>query len=257
MMRRLIFAALIFALTSGGACAAEITLIAPGGIKAAFDQLIPDFERSTGHKVVATYGSGGGTKDRVVKGDPFDVPIVQPPYANLLASGNVIASSETPLAGVAVGLAVRAGASKPDISSANAVKRVLLAARAISYPDPARGAAAGVSFTATLQKLGIADAMQTKIVLAQGGADAMARLAKGEVDIGLTFISEMLAEPGIELVGALPREISPPTMLVAFVSSHAKEPAGALALVKFLAAPEAAAIYRARGMVPGAEAMPH
>jgi len=258
MTRRLIFSALVFALTSGGgAHAAEITLIAPGGIKTAFDQLIPDFERSTGHKVVATYGSGGGTKDRVVRGDPFDVPIVQPPYANLLASGNVIARSETPLAGVAVGLAVRAGATKPDISSADAVKRVLLAARAISYPDPARGAAAGVSFTATLQKLGIADAMQRKTIIAQGGANAMARLAKGEVDIGLTFISEMVSEPGIELVGALPREISPPAMLVAFVSSHAKEPAAALALVKFLAAPEAAAIYRARGMVPGAEATSH
>jgi len=232
MRPRLIFSALVFALTCGGAHAAEITLIAPGGIKAAFDQLIPDFERSTGHKVVATYGSGGGTKDRVVRGDPFDVPIVQPPFDNVLASGNVIASSETPLAGVAVGLAVRTGASKPDISTADALKRVLLAARAISYPDPATGAAAGVSLTATLQKLGIAAAMQPKTIMAQGGANAMARLAKGEVDIGLTFISEMLAEPGIELVGPLPREISPPTMLVGFVSSHAKPPEAAEALLR-------------------------
>lgn len=250
MTRRVIFSALVFALTSGGAHAAEITLIAPGGIKAAFDQLIPDFEHSTGHKVAATYGSGGGTKDRVVRGDPFDVPIVQPPYENVLASGNVIASSETPLAGVAVGLAVRKGAPKPDISSADALRRVLLAARAISYPDPTTGAAAGVSLTATLQKLGIAEAMQPKTIMAQGGANAMARLAKGEVDIGLTFISEMSGEPGIALVGPLPREISPPTMLVAFVSSHAKTPEAAQALIRFLAATEAAAIYRAHGMEP-------
>jgi molybdate transport system substrate-binding protein len=243
---------IILVMTSGGAVrAAEITLIAPGGIRAPLEQLIPDFERRTGDKIIVTFGSGGGTKDRVARGDPFDVPVVQPPYANVLASGNVMAQSETPLASVAVGIAVRAGAPKPDISSVDAVKRVLLTARAISYPDPALGAAAGVSFTATLQKLGIAAALQPKTILAQGGANAMARLAKGEVDIGLTFISEIITEPGIELVGALPREISTPTAFVAFVSSHAKEPDAAQALVRFLAAPEAAAIYQARGMEPG------
>ena len=88
----------------------EITLIAPGGIRAAVDQMIPAFEKSTGHKVKATFGSGGGTKERVINGEPFDVPIVQPPYPDVLASGHVIPSSATPLASVAVGVAVRTGA---------------------------------------------------------------------------------------------------------------------------------------------------
>jgi molybdate transport system substrate-binding protein len=247
-----ILSGVILAMTSSGAArAAEITLIAPGGIRAALEPLVSDFERSTGHKVVMTIGSGGKTKERIAQGDPFDVPVVQPPYANVVASGNVVASSETPLATVAVGIAVRTGAPKPDISSVDAVKRVLLAARAISYPDAALGAAAGVSFVATLQKLGLAEALQPKTILAQGGANAMARLAKGEVDIGLTFVSEIITEPGIELVGPLPRAISTPTAFVAFVSSHAKEPDAAQALVKFLAAPEAAATYKARGMEPG------
>src|SRR5213592_3298400 len=108
--------------------AAEVTLIAPGGIRAAVEQIIPDFERKTGHKVKATFGSGGGTKERVMKGEPFDVPVVQPPLPEVIASGHVVASSETPLAIVEVGIAVRTGAPKPDISTADAVKRTLLGA---------------------------------------------------------------------------------------------------------------------------------
>src|SRR5262249_40494060 len=92
--------------------AAEVTLIAPGGIRAAVDQMIPAFERATGHKVKATFGSGGGTKERVVKGEPFDVPIVQLPLDPVLASGHVVTASETPLATVSVGVAVRTGAAK-------------------------------------------------------------------------------------------------------------------------------------------------
>ena len=174
---------------SAAARAAEVTLIGPGGIRAAVDQMIPAFEKATGHKVKATLGSGGGTKERVIKGEPFDVPIVQLPLEPVVASGHVMAASETPLAFVAVGVAVRTGAPKPDISSADAVKRLLLGAKAIAYPNAATGAAAGVSFNETLQKLGIADAMKPKIKIAQGGRGAMELLAKGEVDIGLTPMS--------------------------------------------------------------------
>jgi molybdate transport system substrate-binding protein len=101
-------------------------LIAPGGIRAAIDQIIPDFERRTGHKVKATYGSGGGTKAQVIRGEPFDVPVVQLPLEPVLASGHVIADSETPLATVSVGVAVRTGAPKPDIATADEVRRALL-----------------------------------------------------------------------------------------------------------------------------------
>jgi molybdate transport system substrate-binding protein len=228
----------------------EITLVAPGGIKAAVEQMIPAFEKKTGHKVKATFGSGLGTKRQVAAGEPFDVPIVQPPYPEVLASGHVAAGSETPLASVAVGVDVLPGQSKPDISTPDAVKRMLLAAKSISYPDPAGGAAAGVSFTETLKKLNIGEQMQPKIKLAQGGAAAMEALAKGEVEIGLTFISEIITEPGVESVGALPREISTPTALVGFVSAHTKVPAAARALLAYLSSPEAAAVYKARGMQP-------
>ena len=124
----------------------EVTLVAPGGIRAAIEQLTPGFERKTGIKLKATFGSGAGTKQQVVRGEPFDVPIVQPPYQEVLASGKVVASSATPLANVSVGVAVRKGTPKPDISTPEALKRTLLGAKSIAYPDPGGGAAAGVSF---------------------------------------------------------------------------------------------------------------
>ncbi|HEV3331280.1 MAG TPA: molybdate ABC transporter substrate-binding protein [Bryobacteraceae bacterium] len=228
----------------------EVTLIAPGGIRAAVEQLIPGFEKKSGHKVKATFGSGLGTKQQVTRGEAFDVPIVQPPYPEVVASGNVITNSAKPLASVAVGIAVRQGAPKPDISTPDAVKRTLLAAKSVSYPNSAGGAAAGVSFEETLKKLGIAEQIEPRLKRAQGGANAMAMVAKGEAEIGLTFLSEM-GEPGIDVVGALPKEISTPTTLVGFVSAHAKDPAAAKALLDYLSSPEAAAVYKAQRMQPG------
>jgi len=237
-------------LPAHAARAYEITLIAPGGIRDAIQRMIPEFERRSGHTVKATFGSGGGTKQRVLDGEAFDVPVVQPPLAGVIASGHVVAATETPLATVAVGVAVRKGAARPDISTPEAVKKMLLAAKAISYPDGARGAAAGVSFDATLRQLGIFDAMQPKTVRAQGGAGAMALLARGEIEIGLTFLSE-IHDPGVEIVGPLPREISTPTGLVGFVATRTRAPAAARALLSYLASPEVAAVYESLGMRPG------
>ena len=228
----------------------EITLIGPGGVRAAVELLIPGFERKTGYKVKATIGSGLGTKKQVASGEAFDVPIVQPPYQDVLASGNVVAGSERPLASVAVGVAVKKGAPKPDISTPDAVKRMLLAAKSVSYPNPSGGAAAGVSFDETLQKLGIAAQVEPKLRRAQGGAGAMKMAATGEAEIGLTFMSEM-EEPGIDIVGTLPREISTPTRLVGFVSAHAKDPKAAKALLDYLSSAEAAPVYKKLLMQPG------
>src|SRR2546422_11726701 len=116
-------AVIVLALSSAQIVRADqVTLIAPGGIRAAIEKLIPDFERATGHKVKATFGSGGGTKQQVVRGELFDVPIVQPPYPDVLASGHVVASSETPLATVAVAVAVRNGDRKAANSTVDAVE---------------------------------------------------------------------------------------------------------------------------------------
>jgi molybdate transport system substrate-binding protein len=227
-----------------GFAQAEIVLISPASSRPAMEQVLPGFEHKTGHKVKVTYGNGGRNKQQVALGEvAFDVSILQPPYPEVLASGNVVTSSATPLAGAAVGVAVKQGAAKPDLSTPEAVKRMLLAANSIYYPAAAGGAAAGVSFDETLKKLGIADQMEPKI---RRGAGAV---AKGDIELYVTFLSEMI-EPGIDIVGPLPREISTPTAFVGFVSTHAKDPEAARELLDYLSSSEAAAVYRAHRMVP-------
>lgn len=230
--------------------AQEVTLIAPGGMKCAIDRMTPDFKSKTGRTVTATIGTGGATHQQVVRGESFDVPIVQRPYKDVLASGNVITSSETPLATIAIVVVVRKGDPKPDISTPEAFKKMLLAAKSISYPDGAggRGGAAGVSFDETQKKLGIFDQVQPKVKRVAGVA-LLKLLTSGDVDVVVTFASEV-NDPGVEIVGPLPSEISTPIAFVGFISSHAKSPEGAKALLSYLASPDAAAVYNACAMQP-------
>src|SRR5579871_6772624 len=229
------FGALILLSVPGLAGAqGEVTLIAPGGIRAPLEQLIPSFEKKTGYKVNATFGSGGGTKQQVIRGDVFDAPIVQPPLPDVIASGNVVESTATPLASVAVGVAVKKGAPKPDISSTEAVKKMLLTAKSIVCPDAAAGAAAGVTINAMLKRLGIDEQVEPKLRRphgslpggAGGGMILGAMVAKGEAEIAMTFVSE-IDDPGVDIVGVLPQDVAPWTPLVGFVSSHAKNPKAA------------------------------
>jgi molybdate transport system substrate-binding protein len=242
--------ALVLCSAQSSKAQSEVSLVAPGGIRAPIEQLIPGFEKKTGYKVKATFGFGAGTRNQVVQGAPFDVAVVEPPLNSVLHSRNVISRTKTLVASVSVAVAVKQGAPKPDISTPEAVKRMLLAAKSIAFPSAAHGAGAGVSFEGTLNKLGIYNQIQPKIKPAQGGAQAMAMAASGEVQIGLTYQSEM-TEPGIEVVGPLPAKISPPTRMVGFVSAHAKNPAAARALLKYLTSHATAEVYRAHGMHPG------
>jgi molybdate transport system substrate-binding protein len=227
----------------------EIMFVAPNILREPIQKIIPAFEAKTGHKVIATFGAEAKTREQILHDNPFDVSVVEAPDADAIASGNVVASSETPFANVSIGVAVRKGAPKPDISTPEAVKRALLAASSISYPDPSNGAAAGVAVDAALKKLGIADEEKSKTRLSQGGARAMAMVANGEAEIGLTFINAM-TDPGVEVVGRLPREVSPPTVFVGFVSSNAKDPATAKEFLKFLSSSEAATAFKADRMEP-------
>lgn len=230
---------------------AELTLIAPGGIRTALEQLLPVFAQRSGHKITPTYASGGQTKQRIAEGEVFDVPVIQPPYDNVVASGNVVANSETPLATVAVVAAVKAGTPRPDISNAEALKRALLAAPTISCPSIARGAACGVSFAATLDRLGIKDTIMPKVVAAQSGWESAKMVGRGEVALAITFASENDPNPDVAMLGPLPREVSTPTGFVAFVHARAKAAEAARALVQFLGSTEAAKVFTASGMVPG------
>jgi molybdate transport system substrate-binding protein len=231
----------------------EITLIGPNIIDAPIKDLIPGFEARRGHKVKATFGAVVATKTQIVRGDPVDVALVEVPYdAEVIGSRNVVPDSAVALANVSLGVAVRKGAPHPDISSVNAVKRMLLAAKSISYPDASNGAAAGIAVTEALKKLGISEEMQPRTKLAQGGARAMALVASGDVAIGLTLLPGM-TNPGIDVIGPLPRDLSPPIVVIGFISSKAKDPAAAKQLLEYLSSPDAAAVFKAQRFQPGAE----
>ena len=237
------------AAVTNSAYADDVSVIAPAGARAALEKIIPQFERKTGHKVTATFGTGGAIRQQTIRGEAFDVSLVQAPVDEVLASGQVANATQTPVATVAVALAVRKGQPKPDIATPEALKRTLLAASSITFPDPARGTGAGISFQRTLDRLGIAEELKPRIKISTGGAAAMALLASGGVELGLTYRSEM-EDPGIDPVGALPPAVSPPTPLVGFVSAHTKSAAAAKALLDYLASPEVAALYVTSGMVP-------
>jgi molybdate transport system substrate-binding protein len=244
---------LLFAFVS--ACAAqaqnEITLIGPNIIDTPVKELLPRFQEKTGRKVNATFGAVVATKDRIIGGEPVDVALVEVPYdSEAIKSGNVVPESATPIANVSIGVAIHKGASRPDISSADAVRRLLLAAKSISYPDPSKGAAAGINVVEALKKLGIAEEMQPKTKLSQGGARAMAMVASGDAEVGLTFLPGM-TNPAIEVLGALPRDVSPPTVVIGFVSTKAKDPVGAKQLLDYLTSEDAAAVYKTQRFQPG------
>ncbi len=226
-----------------------VTLLSPGSFQPSIEQLIPSLESKTGRKVQATFGAGGTNKQRVVRGDVFDVIILQPPYPEVLASGNVVAASATPLASVALGVAVRKGASKPDLSTPEAVKRAFLDAKSVSYPEEV-GATAAQQFHGVLEKLGIAAQMGSKLKPGANGGAVLALVAKGDAEIGVTFMTGM-NRPGIDVAGALPRELAPPVEFVGFVGAHAKDPAAAKAILDGLSSPEAQEVYKARGMQAG------
>jgi molybdate transport system substrate-binding protein len=242
--------AFLLASAHGAFAQEEITLVAPNIMRGPMEQIIQGYEAKTGRKVKATFGQELGTRKQIIGGEAIDVPVVELPDEDVIASGNVVAGTETPFVNIAIGVAVRKGAPQPDISTPDAVKRMLLAAKSISYPDASGGAAAGIMVNDALKKLGIADQLQPKLKLSQGGARAMAMVASGDAEIGMTMLPGM-TDAGIDVVGTLPREVSAPTVVVGFVGTHAKDPAAAKELLAYLSSPEAAAIYKAGKMQPG------
>jgi molybdate transport system substrate-binding protein len=224
----------------------QLVVIAPRGIRSVIEQLIPAFERKTGQKVHTDFTSGGEVTARVLRGDPFDLVILHPPYAKETASGNIQAESARNLASAALGIAVRKGARRPGIQTEDALRRTLLAAASIAVPG-AGGATAGPIFDGVLQKLGITGHIRPKIRLVDSGDAAMEMVAKGEAELGVTYLSEMI-QPGISAVGAVPRELAEPAIYTGVIATHTAQPAAARALLEYLVSPEAAAVYREHRM---------
>ena len=239
-------------LLAGAAGAAEVRVMISGGLTAAYKVLVPEFERATGNTVLTAYGPSMGTTVnaipiRLARGETADV-LIMVGYAlgDLIKQGKVVADSRVDLTKSLIGVVVRSGAPKPDISSADALKRALLAAKSIAYSDSASGVYVS---TEMFQRLGITEAMKDKArkIPAEPVAGVVAR---GDAEIGFQQIAELLPVPGVDLIGKLPPELETVTVFSAGIATASKEPDAGRALIKFLASPAARDAMIKSGMEP-------
>ena len=238
------------------ASAAEVRVMISGGLTAAYKALVPEFERLTGHKVLTAYGPSMGTTTnaipvRLERGEAADV-LIMVDYAldNLAKEGKVISDSRVELVKSPIGVAVKSGTPKPDISNADALRRALLAVKTVAYSDSASGVYVS---TEMFGKLGITDAMKDKArkIPATPVGEIVAR---GDAEIGFQQVSELKPVEGIDIVGPLPDELQKITVFSAGIASVSKEPDAGKALIRFLGSPAARAEIVKSGMDPIAAA---
>jgi molybdate transport system substrate-binding protein len=242
-------AAVAFALTQqvGAAQSAEIKVFSSAAPRAILEELAPDFERTTGHRLVITYEFAADLKRRIEAGDPFDVAILPPAIADdLTQRGKLVAGSRVDLARTGMAVAVRKGAPKPDIGTVDALRQALLAAPTVAYAN--RGAS-GVHLHSVLALLGIAEAMEKKLRPYPAGV-AVGAVARGEADLVVTGVAPILYEPGAELVGWLPPELQSYNVFTGSIGAAATQVDAAQALLTLLTSPATIALFKAQGFEP-------
>jgi molybdate transport system substrate-binding protein len=241
-MKAFVFGLALLAAQSFAAQAAEVKVFSGGGFRAVVTDITPLFERATGHKVVATFDSNDGFERRIKAGESFDVLLIGTPTFVVL--GDRIAPAPRALVGRAgLGVAVRAGAPRPDITSADALKRALLAANSVSFVGDGLS---GVLFRGLIDRLGIAEAMKPKLKPTEN-ANVVKAVANGEADMAVHVMPGILAERGIDLVGPVPAEVQSYIDLTAGLSAAAPEPEAGKALITFLTSEPAIAVIKAKG----------
>ena len=229
-----------------GARAAELKVLAGGSMTASLNELGPQFERASGHKLTIVFDSTPNLIKAVTSGAPFDLGVV-PVDVMKDAAARAKFAETTNIAHVGYGVAYRAGAAKPDVSTPDALKQALLKAQTITlYPE----SAAGAYVLRVFARLGIAEAMQAKTKVQTAPGEIAKAVARGDAELGV-FLTNVLIAPGVELAGAFPTELQQDLVFAAAVAADTKEAAAAKALIDFLHTPEAAAVLKAKGMTPG------
>ncbi len=246
--------AFMFLLAAAAGNAAEVKLLSASVLRSALTELSGEFERGTGHKLIISYDSAGAVKKRIQEGESADVAILQKPALEALSkAGRVLQGSIVSLARSGVAVAVRQGTTKPDISTIDALKRSLLAAESIAYPDPAGGAAVGVLFRGVIERLGITQEVNAKAKIYKESSITYSEFVSQEKpEIALMQPMDILVTPNYDLAGWLPDELQDYNAFTwaVGVTANAKEPDAAKALIQFLSSPTAAAVIKKRGMQP-------
>src|SRR5580765_2123204 len=238
------------ALLSTAVTAAEINVISTQATQEAYLELVAQFEKASGHKVKTVFNGTLNVQRRLADGAPYDLIIMAGPAIDeQIKLGRAVAGSRVDFAQSGTGLAVRKGAPKPDISSADALKKTLLAAKSIGYST----GPSGLYMLSVFEKMGIAGQVKHKLKQTPSGVFVGTLIANGDVEIGFQQISELVHFAGIDYVGPLPGNLQRMTMFSSGIHSAAKQPDAAKALVKFITAPSAAPIIRKHGLEPGQE----
>jgi molybdate transport system substrate-binding protein len=226
---------------------ATIQVFTSNGMRAVMGELAPEFERVSGHKVAVSYDPAKIMLRRIQVGETADLAIIGgTAVEDLTKQGKIAAGSRRVFARCGVGLAVRAGARKPDIGTVEAFKRALLDAKSVAYTQDG---ASGIHFSGLIERLGIAEQVQAKAVRQPGGLIGEL-VAAGKAEIAIQQIPELLAVPGIELVGPLPREVQAITVSTAGIFAASRQPEAAGALLEFLTTPASARVLKTRGLEP-------
>ena len=229
--------------------AAEVKVLASNGVKAALEELAPIYERQTGNKLSITFGLAAVLKRQIESGEPFDFAILTDAGIDDLAKqGKVDVASRVPIARSGVGIGIKKGAPRADIGTPDALKRALLDAKSISW---AKEGQSGIYFAKLLERMGIAEQMKPKVVPAANGAEVGKLVVEGKSQYGVILVNELMAVPGVEVLGPLPAELQSYTAFHGAASTSSKNAAAAWALAKFLTVRAARDVFKAKGQEPG------
>lgn len=227
----------------------RVTLLTPDPIRETINMLVEQWQAKTGNRVQTSYGTGVGTRRTVAEGGALDVTLLFAPFDEALKTGNVNKETQTVVARLRLAIAVKKGAPKPDISTAEAAKRTLLNAKSIISVDPNQGSVGGAALLA-LQKMGIADQVKPKIKWVPGGGEVQQSVANGETEIALgPYLSDM-RNPGLDVVGALPPEAATPVDITGWLATNVEDAKAARSLLDYLRSKEAAPAWVAAKAFP-------
>ncbi len=232
----------------GGLHAAELKVLAGGSLTAVLNELGPPFERASGHKLVIHFDSTPNLIKQATSGDPFDLGVVPADvFKDAAARARFTPGPTTDIAHVGYGVAVRAGAPKPDIGTPEAFKTTLLDAKSITFLP---ASAAGAYILKVFERLGIGEAMKAKTIVQTAPAQISQAVARGDAELGI-FVVNVLTAPGVGLAGSFPAELQQELVFAASVAADTREAAAARAFIDYLTSPAAASVIKARGMNPG------